>query len=135
MAKKKGKKRRVLKGILGKLGAILVGAVPPVASGAEAIAHVSNPVREDMPMMDKIVLGMARFVNNITAGFSGKDAFESITLSGQASPEPVGNGWGGGTPFIATTLTGLGMVAADWLQSKLTKSATKIAGVTVTGKY
>lgn len=131
--KKKGTRRRRLKGILTKAGALLMGVTPPAISAVEAAAYAASPVRQDLPIGDKLMLFATRMVNNLTAGFINKDVFPTIQLSGQAQPMRVGNGWDGNTPWLWTTFTGGLMVAVDAIIGKITKSANKMGGVTITG--
>lgn len=135
--KKKGTRRRRLKGILTKAGALLMGVTPPAVSAVEAGAFAMNPQLRDLPIGDKILLFGTRLVNNLTAGFVGKDVFPEIRLSGQAGAMQVGNGWKvgeeQGLPWLITTATGAVMVGVDAIIGKITKSANKIGGVTITG--
>lgn len=110
-----------------------MGIVPPVVSGVEAASHATSPMIGDLPVGDKIVIFATRWVNNLTAGFVGKDVFPTIQLSGQAQPHPVGNGWEkDSVPWLYTTLTGLIMTGVDYAVGRMTKSATRIAGVNIT---
>jgi hypothetical protein len=134
--KKKGRKKRRLKGILAKMGAVILGTAP-VVSAVEGAAYAASPQRQDLPIGDKILLFATRSLNNLSAGLIGKDIFPSIELSGQAGRLNVGNAWKDGQdqhmPWLISTATGLGFMAADWIAGKLSKSATKMGGVTITG--
>lgn len=138
MAKKKVRRKRVLKGVLGKMGAILLGTAPLV-SIAEGAARASDPQIKDLPIGDKVMIFASRTLNNLSSGLFGKDIFPTIQLSGQTGRYTVGNGWKDGEtqhmPWLISTATGLGFMAADYAAGKLTKSATRIAGVNITGKY
>jgi hypothetical protein len=139
--KKKGKKKRVIKGLMSKLGAILMGAVPPAASGIEAVANAQS--HESLDMMGKITVGFQRFCNNLTAGFGLPQAFGHANVKvrdGGMTSIAIGNAWddpvgGQSAPFLYTTLAGAIMVGVDALMSKFTKSSTRIMGVNITGKY
>jgi hypothetical protein len=131
--KKKGTKKRKIKGLLTKGGALLMGVTPPAVSVVEAAAHAASPVIGDLPIGDKILIFATRTVNNLTAGFINKEVFPTIQLSGQAMPHTVGNGWGGNTPWLWTTFTGGLMVAVDKIIGMVTKSATRMGGVNITG--
>jgi hypothetical protein len=140
MAKKnKQRKKRVLKGVLAKAGALLMGLTPPAMSTVEAAAHATNPALKDLPIGDKAIIFGARLVNNLTAGLIGKDVFPTIQLSGQTGRHTVGNGWQDGAtqhfPWLTTTASGLGLMLADFAIGKLTKSANRMAGVNITGSY
>lgn len=132
--KKKGVKRRRLKGIGTKLGAILIGGVPLAASGVEAAVAAQGT--KETNMLSKVSFGIFRFINNITEGFGLPSAFDTIRVTNDAGVSReivVSDGWGGSKPFLMTTLSGLIMIGVDTLVGKLTKSATKLGGVTITG--
>lgn len=138
--KKKQKKTRKLKGILSKIGSILIGVAPPAISGVEAVAHATHPSLAGLPIGDKLLIFATRFVNNLTAGLIGKDVIPQIQLKGQTAPHHVGNAWKVGEdqyyPWLVSIGTGIGFKFADWAASKMSgNSADRMAGFTITGKY
>lgn len=134
--KKKVRKKRRLKGMLAKMGAIILGTAP-VISAVEGAARAMSPQIQDLPIGDKLMIFGTRTLNNLSAGLFGKNMFDTIELSGQAARYSVGNAWKDGEtqsmPWLISTATGLGFMLADFVAGKLSRSATKIGGITITG--
>lgn len=138
--KKKGTKRRRVKGVLDKIGTILIGGVPVAVSTVEAVAFATARSRSGLPVMEKVYIGTVRWANNLTAGLFGKNILDQVTLNSQVGPYTVSNAWaqssGEGTqayPWLMTALTGLGMKAMDRIAGWLAGSGSKVAGITLTG--
>lgn len=132
--RKKTKGKRRLKGIGSKIGAILIGVVPPASSALEAGVFASGVPGTDM--ISKAQVWFFRFVNNLTTGYSLPRAYDQVNVigtDGRLKTISINDGWGGATPHLWTTISGLIAIGVDAAVGKLTKSANKIAGITVTG--
>ena len=122
--KKSGGRRRkpIQRGIGGRIGAFMVGAVPSGLSGVEvASAAMAKHKAWDLNALSAVTYGLYRFVNNLGNGFVGVIPFDKAEMTnkaGQSSMQNVGSGLPKGS-LLVTTGVGFFMMAEDWLASKL----------------
>ena len=121
--KKSGSRRKpIQRGIGGRIGAVVLGAVPTGLSGIEA-ASTAMSARKKWKLggMDAVMLGAYRFINNLSKGFLNVEVFGSSTFHREDGTDVTINPGAGipGGAWITTSGVGLFMMFEDWLASKL----------------
>jgi hypothetical protein len=133
--KKKGKKRTngkktarrkpIQRGIMGKVGAFILGAGPPAIAMLEAgQSTFKNYKEQNLSMIGGVFFGFTRFLNNITNGLVGVKAFgDPMNFAKKdGGVWRLANGPGSGLPkgsLLYVAASGLLMMAFDAAASKL----------------
>lgn len=144
MAKKRGRKRRaarrrsprrrasprrgggrkpIQRGIVGRLGALLIGVAPPVISGLDAAQRATYIKKaRNLSMFGTIHYGFLRFITNLSNGIVGVEPFTKPMDFGQADGGSTSFGVTSGLPkgsLWSVMGTGVVMLGYDWIASKL----------------
>lgn len=120
--KKKGGRKPIQRGIVGKLGAFFIGVVPAGVSGAEAAGTaMSLKTSKKLTAMGTLEIGFYRFVNNMSYGYFGVSPYADMNIPIEGGGK-FRTGQNVGVPkgaHLVVTGTGLGMMVFDYIASKL----------------
>lgn len=121
---RRGKKRHT-RGITGRIGAVVLGVMPPVLAGIEATAStIATKKNFKLNGISTVQFGLMRWLNNLTMGFLGKPAFgdkEIMTFAdedGKSKKFAVGSGLPGGSLWLVAG-TGLLLMLYDAVAARL----------------
>lgn len=119
--KTKVTKKRVQRGLLGKAGAVTIGVVPLAAATLEAASAAQNSAKiHDLSMLGTLSLGVNRWVNDMSKGLIGMEAFDEPMQYGTNSGTVKKFNTGAGLPafsLLKVIATGGTMMAADYFAS------------------
>lgn len=119
--KTKVTKKRVQRGLLGKGGAVMIGVVPLAVATLEAASAAQNSAKaHDLSIFGTISLGLNRWVNDMSQGLIGLQAFDEPMQYGTNTGAIRKFNTGAGLPafsLLKVVGTGLTMMATDFFAS------------------
>lgn len=119
-----GKSRRkpIQRGISGRVGAFILGVVPPAISGIEAAgAAMASKKAHTLSGVGAVEVGLYRWINNMSNGFLGTIPFETMSVpkeDGSVARFNMGAGLPKGSLWSVAGV-GVLMMGYDWIASKL----------------
>jgi len=124
-------KKRHVKGLSGRIGAVILGVLPPALAGLEATsATMAAKKQNKLNAIASVQFGVMRWLNNLSSGFFGKAAFSGNNGFAREDGSYVSLEAGYGLqPGSLWSVAGVGMLMMtyDWVASKLAGgSGTKI---------
>jgi hypothetical protein len=110
LSKRNGRKP-VQRGITGRIGAFVLGALPPGLAALESGSTTMGLAKsKNMSMMGSIHYGVLRFVNNLSHGYFGIKAFPGAVNVGKKGGGLVQTDIGAGMPAGSLlTVSGVGL--------------------------
>lgn len=118
-----GRRRKpVQRGVSGRVGAFILGVIPPTISGIEAAgAAMASKKAHTLSGIGAVEVGLYRWINNMSNGFLGTIPFDTMTVP-KADGSTVSFRMGAGIPkgaLWSVAGTGILMMGYDWVASKL----------------
>lgn len=117
------RRKPIVRGIVGRLGAFMIGVIPPAIATTEAASiAIARRKEQGLSVLGTIHLGLLRWVNNMTKGYANINAFEEADIGKEAGGtwhvSHVDAGVPGGS-LLTTTGVGLLLMLIDAVASKL----------------
>jgi len=127
--KARGGKRKS-RGLSGKIGALILGVVPPVISGIEAADVAMNQKKaRELTALGTLQVGFYRWLNNLSYGFLGTVPFQKVSVSKVDGSRFTYSNLDSGLPkgsLWSVAGVGMLMMAYDWIAAKLAGGEVKI---------
>jgi len=119
---KNSRRKPIQRGIVGRVGAVVLGVFPVAISAADAVQRtISVKKSRGLSMFGAVHYGLLRFVSDLSYGHIGIEPFkENMDFSkedGTVTSFHVTSGLPKGS-LLAVEGTGLLMMAEDWVASK-----------------